>query len=43
MQFQNVAAGGLIGGVWTTNDKNVAVAGADGCVRTFEVGIDNLA
>ncbi|TIB81385.1 WD40 repeat-like protein [Wallemia mellicola] len=42
ISIKNVAAGGLIGGVWTSDAKSIAVAGADGNIRTYDVDLKDL-
>lgn len=39
---QNVAAGGVVGGVWTRDAQSIAVAGADGNVRAYDVNVSGL-
>ncbi|TIA92954.1 hypothetical protein E3P99_00414 [Wallemia hederae] len=42
LSLKNVAAGGVIGGAWTADAKSIAVAGADGNVRTYDVDVKDL-
>ncbi|TIB15717.1 hypothetical protein E3P92_00875 [Wallemia ichthyophaga] len=42
LSLKNVAAGGVVGGVWTVDAQSIAVAGSDGNIRTFNVDLSIL-